>query len=224
MTPTVRPSDVVDGAHPFGVAAGEVIVDGDDVHAASGQRIQESGERGDERFAFAGLHLGDFAFVQHDAADQLHVEMAHAQRAAAGFAHQREGRNHGRFERVGQALLVIVRLRVGVAETLLDFRFELEGFFAKFGVGQALVVRRQGIDRRDRGGQALNVPLVLGADEPGHYSVDDVFDSHGSLVGCSRSELGFSRWSRLFTLHLGVLWPRRCWSGRSPQASGCPRR
>ncbi len=98
---------LVDRAHPLGVAAGQVIVDGDDVHAAAGQGIQVGGQRGDQRFAFAGFHFGDFAFVQDDAADQLHVEMAHAERAAAGFAHQRKGRDNGRLERIVQVLFVV---------------------------------------------------------------------------------------------------------------------
>ncbi len=31
--------ELVDGAHPFGVAAGQVVVDGDDVNAAAGERV-----------------------------------------------------------------------------------------------------------------------------------------------------------------------------------------
>ena len=120
----------VDRPHPFGVAAGEVIVDGDDVHAAAGERIQISGKSGDQRLSFAGFHLGDLALVQHHAADQLHVEMAHGQRAAAGFAHQGKRRNERRLERVGQALLVVGFGGIGAAEALGDFGLELGGFSA----------------------------------------------------------------------------------------------
>jgi hypothetical protein len=49
------------------------------------------GSGGDQRLAFAGFHFGDFALVQHHAADQLHVEMAHVEDAAAGFADYGEG-------------------------------------------------------------------------------------------------------------------------------------
>jgi hypothetical protein len=59
----------------------EVVVDRDDVHALAGQRVQVGGQRRDQRLALAGLHLGDLAVVQHHAAEQLHVEVAHAQRA-----------------------------------------------------------------------------------------------------------------------------------------------
>ena len=71
-----KAEEVVDLAHPFGVAAGQVVVDGDDVDALAGERIEVDRKRCHQRLAFAGLHLGDVALVQHHAADQLHVEMA----------------------------------------------------------------------------------------------------------------------------------------------------
>ena len=78
--------EAVDPAHPLRVAPGQVVVDGDDVDALALERVQVGGQRGDERLAFAGLHLRDPAAVQDDAADQLHVEVPHVQRAAAGLA------------------------------------------------------------------------------------------------------------------------------------------
>ena len=82
--------EAVDLAHPLGVAAGEVVVDRDDVDAFAFEGVQIGGQRGDERLAFAGLHLGDLALVQHGAADELHVEVPHVQHAAAGLAHDGE--------------------------------------------------------------------------------------------------------------------------------------
>ena len=64
------------------------------------ERIQIGGERGDQRLAFAGLHLGDGAAVQHRAADQLHVEMPHVEHAAAGLADDGEGLGHQVVERL----------------------------------------------------------------------------------------------------------------------------
>ena len=96
----------VDAAHPLRVAAREVVVDGDDVDALAGERVQIGGQRRDERLAFARLHLGDLAAVQHHAADQLHVEVPHVQRAAAGFADDGEGLRQQVVERLalGEAL------------------------------------------------------------------------------------------------------------------------
>ena len=76
----------VDAPHPLGVAAREIVVHRDHVHALAGERVEIGGERRDERFALARLHLGDLAGVQHHAADQLHVEMPHVQHALARLA------------------------------------------------------------------------------------------------------------------------------------------
>ena len=81
----------VDPAHPLGVAAGQVVVHRDDVDALAGEGVEVGGQRGDQRLAFAGLHLGDLAAMEDHAADQLDVEMPHVQRAAAGFADHGEG-------------------------------------------------------------------------------------------------------------------------------------
>ena len=79
--------EIVDFAHPARVAAGEVIVDGDDVDAAAGERVEIDRQRRDQGFALAGAHFGDRALVQHHAADQLYVKMALAQRALGRLAH-----------------------------------------------------------------------------------------------------------------------------------------
>ncbi len=82
----------VDLAHPAGVAAGEIVVDGDDMDAVLGQGIEVDGERGDKRLAFAGFHFGDAALMQRHAADHLDIEMALSQGALGGFAHGGKGR------------------------------------------------------------------------------------------------------------------------------------
>ncbi len=76
-------------AHPFGVARGQVIVYGNDVYAAPGQSVQISRQGRHQGLAFARAHLGNLALVQNQAADHLHIEMAHAGRAHARFTHQR---------------------------------------------------------------------------------------------------------------------------------------
>ena len=50
------------------------------------ERVQVERQRGDQGLALAGLHLGDAAAVQHHAADQLHVVVAHAEHALARLA------------------------------------------------------------------------------------------------------------------------------------------
>ncbi len=88
--------------------------------------------------------------MQHDAAHQLHVEMALAERALGGLAHRGEG--------LGQD---VVELRP-VGEPLL----ELRGSRAQLVVGQRRQLRLQLVDRGDDVRQALDVAIVGGAEQP----------------------------------------------------------
>src|SRR5262245_5502166 len=81
----------MDLAHPLCVARREVVVHGYNVNAAPArQRIQVSRQSGDESFTFTRAHLRDLALMQNDAADHLHVEMAHAGRTDTSLS------NHGK--------------------------------------------------------------------------------------------------------------------------------
>ena len=86
-----EPQRMIDGAHPLGIAAGQIVVHGDDVRAQTGQRIEIGRKRGHQGLALAGGHLGDLARVQHHAAHELGVEVAHAHRAPRGLPAHREG-------------------------------------------------------------------------------------------------------------------------------------
>jgi hypothetical protein len=85
--------EAIDLPHPFRIALGQVVVDGDDMDAVTGNGVQINRERGDQGLDFAGLHLGDVALVQNHAADELNVEMALAESAFCGLADGREGRH-----------------------------------------------------------------------------------------------------------------------------------
>ncbi len=78
-------------AHPTAVAIGEIIIHRHHMHALARQRIEIHRQRCHQRFTFTRAHLGNFAFVQHHAADHLHIKMAHTQYAARGFAHAGKG-------------------------------------------------------------------------------------------------------------------------------------
>jgi hypothetical protein len=71
------------------------------MHALARQRVEIDRQRRDQRLAFAGAHLGDRAFVQHHAADELHIEVALAERALGRLAHGGEGRD----QKIVEALL-----------------------------------------------------------------------------------------------------------------------
>ena len=63
--------------HPFRVTLGQIIVDRHHVDALAGQGVEIDRQRLHERLTFTRAHLGDFALMQHDAADELHVVVHH---------------------------------------------------------------------------------------------------------------------------------------------------
>ena len=141
--------EIIDLAHPFAVAAGQIVVDGDDVDALAGQRVEIDRERCHQRLAFAGLHLGDIALMQHHAADQLDVEMALAEGALGGLAHGGEGRDQDVVE------------RLAVRELLAEFG----GAGLQCLVGQRDEFGLKRIDGVDAGLISLHPPVVGGAEK-----------------------------------------------------------
>ena len=105
---------------------GEVVVDRDEVHAPARERVEVRRQRGDERLALAGLHLGDPAEVQRGAAHELHVEVALAEHPAAGLAHGRERLGEEVVEQVGDELLAVLGVLAG-RPGLVDLLAELAG-------------------------------------------------------------------------------------------------
>ena len=71
----VHAEETVDTAHQLALVAGEVVVDGDHVHALAFESVQIGGQGGDQGLAFTGLHFGDVAPVQGSTAHELHVEV-----------------------------------------------------------------------------------------------------------------------------------------------------
>src|SRR5581483_1834459 len=148
-----------DLAHPRRVAAGEVIIDRHDMDALAGERVQIDRERRHQRLAFAGLHLGDVALVQHHAADQLHVEMALAEGALGRLAHRGEGRNQDVVERL----------------TLRELFAELLGAGLQRFVGESSDFRLQRIDGIDAGLISLYPPVIGGAEKLAGERADHAF-------------------------------------------------
>ena len=59
--------------------------------ALAGKGVEVHGERGGECLAFARAHFSDLAVVENHCADELHVEVAQADRATGRLAHGGEG-------------------------------------------------------------------------------------------------------------------------------------
>ncbi len=141
-------------AHPLAVAAGQVVVDGDDVHAPAGEGVEIGGQHGHQGLAFAGLHLGDAALVQHDAADELHPEGLHAQHAPGGLP------GHG--ESLRQNVVQGLSLRQAL--------FELVGHLPELGVFHGGKLRLQRLDFVGDGVYSLQFPVGIGSEQLGKQS------------------------------------------------------
>src|ERR1035441_1743320 len=94
----------------------------------------------DQRLAFTGAHLGDFAVVEDDAADQLHVEVAHVEEAAPGLVDHAE------------------RLDKQIVEgrALGQFFLEPDGFGGQIDIGELL----DG-DQAMRGTSGVGIPAPM---------------------------------------------------------------
>jgi len=146
----------VDLTHPVRVAAGQVIVDGDDVDALALQRVEIDRQGGHQRLALAGLHLGDAAAMEDHATHELDVERAHMDRAPGGLAGHGEGRNQE-----------IIRGGSG-----RDLVLEFNGLGPQPGVRESLDLRLHLVDRRHARQQLLDFPLMLAAKYLGQNRID----------------------------------------------------
>ena len=77
-------------AHPFGIALGEVVVDGDDVDVPAREGVPGGSDRTGQCLALAGGHLDDVACQHPQRAEQLDVERPQPGRALGGLAGDRE--------------------------------------------------------------------------------------------------------------------------------------
>ena len=117
----------VELAHPLAVALGQIVVDGNNVHPFAGQGVQVGGQGSHKGLALTGLHLGNIAAVQGNAAGHLHREVLHAQHAPCGLAADGEG--------VGQDIVQ----RFAVGQLLL----QRGGLGLQLGVGHGLILAFQ---------------------------------------------------------------------------------
>ena len=142
-------------AHPLGVALGQVVVDGDHVHAVAGERVEVGRQHAGEGLALTGLHLGDVAQVQRRAAHELHPEVPLPQRARGGLADDGERLRQQRVERlaVGVPLLELVglgpQLRVAQVDVVVRERLDRVGDPGRV-VGRSCPRRHGGASRTPR--------------------------------------------------------------------------
>ncbi len=82
--------EAVHAAHPLGVTLGQVVVDRDDMHTVTGDRVQVGGQHTGQGLALTGLHLGDIAEVQRRATHDLHLVVLLVQHPPGRLAGHRE--------------------------------------------------------------------------------------------------------------------------------------
>ena len=131
--PGRKAEEMINASHPFGVAAGEIIVDGDDMDALARERVEIGGERRDKGLAFAGAHLGDRALMQNHPANELNIEMPLAEDAARRFPYRCESRHEQ-----------LVKALAGG-----EFLPEHQGSPRKFGIGELQHFGLERVDSRD---------------------------------------------------------------------------
>ena len=74
----------------FRITLGQIVVHCHHVDATTAQGIEVRWQGCGQGFTFTGLHFSDAVGIQHHAADQLHVEVTHAEHPLGGFTHGRE--------------------------------------------------------------------------------------------------------------------------------------
>ena len=110
-------------SHELAVALCEVVVDGNDVNALSGQAVQVGRQSRNEGLALAGFHLCDTSLMENDTADDLYGVMAYSYNSGGGLAAYRES--------VRQYL---VKRFAGSQPVLQDTRLSLELLLAHGGI------------------------------------------------------------------------------------------
>ncbi len=149
----------MDLTHPLGVPAGQVVVDGHDVDALAGERVEVDRQGRGEGLALTGLHLGDPAEVEGGAADELDVVVALAEHPPGRFAHDREG----------------VDQQVVDLGPLLDLGPELRRLGPERVVVQRLHLGFEGVDVGHQGLERLQLA-------PFTASQDTLDDTHDGLL------------------------------------------
>ena len=125
-----KTQEAMDLAHPLRVALGQIVVDGDNVDALAGEGVEVGREGGHQGFTFTGLHLGDAALVQHNAADELHPVWAQAQHPVRCLPDGGKGLG----ENIVGSLAILQAL------------LELGGLCLKLGVSEGFILLLQRLD------------------------------------------------------------------------------
>ena len=128
--PHGKAQEAVNFPHPLTLIFGQIVVDRDNVDPLAGEGVQIGGQNGHQSLTFTGLHLGDAALMENDAADQLDPEGPQPHHPVGCLPHGGEG------------------LRENVIQCLAVFKplFKLRGLGLKLRIGQGPIGLLQRLD------------------------------------------------------------------------------
>ncbi len=163
-----HPQGFVNRPHPFGVAAGQIVVDRRQVASLAQQAVQVQRQRSRERLSFARLHLDNRAMEHGDAAEHLNVEVPHVDGPPSGLADQ------------GIAFDQQPRQRLSALGTVAQRKTP----FAELLVAEPLQLRLQAGDLRQQRRPTHQPPAIQAAVESRQMRPNDVGKlAHGALAG-----------------------------------------
>ncbi len=149
-----EPEQFVDFTHPFRVTTSQVIVNGHEVNATPGKSVEVNRTGRDESFTLTGRHFSNLAFVQHNPADELNIEMDHVpdDRLVTdkdGFAAEPARRILYEGERLGQNRVQTACKFVRIIDVRQIF-FPLSRFFPELIFSEGLKLLFQLVDLFDK--------------------------------------------------------------------------
>jgi len=87
LSPQRSTQKVIYLPHPDRISAGEIIVDGDNMHAGDRTKHLNRPAKWHQSFSFPRAHLGNSAFIQNHSANQLNVKVTLAKSSSGSFSH-----------------------------------------------------------------------------------------------------------------------------------------
>ena len=96
-----QPQGVINRSHPLHVAAGQIVVDRDQMRTAPEQGVEIERQGCHQRLALSRFHLGNTALMKDDTAKELAIKMAHTGDPARDLADGRIGFGQNVVEHIG---------------------------------------------------------------------------------------------------------------------------
>ena len=143
--------EVIEAAHPLGIAIGKIVIHGDYVHALARQRIEVHRQRSGQGFALTRAHFRNLAMVQCHAPKHLHIEVAHFHDALGTLTHHSKGFGEDRIKRLALGYAIL----------------ELLGFGAQRVVRKLLIFGLHAVDASNHFAVLLEKPVISAAENFG---------------------------------------------------------